>query len=305
MIDPMRHRLLARAAARVRRSLGHDELLRRLEAVEARLATAGTEVRYPYGPVYLGDHTVLVATRWGGKLLADTGDAMVSPWLVLDGLWEAHVTDWVQRTLRPGQVFVDVGANIGYFTVLGGLRVGRGGRVVAVEAHPRLAELLRRNVVINGLHEYTTVWPCAAWSQRTDLKFHLRENFASNSSVGSVGADALARLGDSEELVEVAAAPLDELLADVGHVDLLKVDVEGAETHVFGGLTRTLAANPALTVMFEWSPAQVIAVGDDPGALLDLLLESGFAFRLLEEDLRRVDRTRLLELPYGNVVATR
>ncbi|HTT87010.1 MAG TPA: FkbM family methyltransferase [Acidimicrobiales bacterium] len=301
----MRHRLLARAAARVRRSLGHDELVRRLEAVETRLAAMGPEVRYPYGPVYLGDHTVLVATRWGGKLLADTRDAMVSPWLVLDGLWEAHVTDWMQRTLRPGQVFVDVGANVGYFTVLAGLRVGRSGRVVAVEAHPRLAELLHRNVVINGLHGHTTVWGCAAWSERTELKFHLRENFASNSSVGSAGADALAALGDTEELLEVAAAPLDELLADVGHVDVLKVDVEGAEVHVFAGLARTLAANPALTVLFEWSPAQVVAVGDDPAALLDLLLESGFAFRLLEEDLRSVDRARLLELPYGNVVATR
>jgi FkbM family methyltransferase len=58
-----------------------------------------------------------------------------------------------------------VGANVGYFTLLGGRLVGSSGRVVAVEAHPRLAELLHRNVVINGLYSYVTTWHKAAWSR--------------------------------------------------------------------------------------------------------------------------------------------
>jgi FkbM family methyltransferase len=300
----MRHPYLGRAAARVRRSLGLDDLNRRLDTVEARLGGISVD-RYPYGPVYLGDHTVLVATRWGAKMLVDSRDAMVAPWLILDGLWESHVTDWFQRTLRPGQVFVDVGANIGYFTLLGGRLVGPGGTVVAVEAHPRLAELLRRNVIINGYHGHVTTWHRAAWSEATELKLHLRENFASNSSVGSVGSEALARLGDSEEIVEVAAVALDDLLADLPRVDVIKVDVEGAEIHVFTGLARTLAANPAITLLFEWSPAQIEDVGDDPGTLIDLLTGQGFGFRLLETGLGAIDRAGLLDLGYGNVVATR
>jgi FkbM family methyltransferase len=300
----MRHPYLGRAAARVRRSLGLDDLNRRLEAVESRLGGMSVD-RYPYGPVYLGDHTVLVATRWGAKMLVDSRDAMVAPWLILDGLWESHVTDWFQRTLGPGQVFVDVGANIGYFTLLGGGLVGPGGTVVAVEAHPRLAELLRRNVIINGYHGHVTTWHRAAWSEATALKLHLRENFASNSSVGSVGPEALARLGDSEEIVEVAALPLDDLLAGLPRVDVIKVDVEGAEIQVFTGLARTLAANPGITLMFEWSPAQIEDVGDDPGMLVDLLTGQGFGFRLLERGLGAIDGAGLLDLGYGNVVATR
>ncbi|HXQ75997.1 MAG TPA: FkbM family methyltransferase [Acidimicrobiales bacterium] len=300
----MRHPYLSRAAARVRRSLGLDDLNRRLDAIESRLAGVSVD-RYPNGPVYFGDHTALVATRWGAKMLVDTRDAMVAPWLVLDGLWESHVTEWLQRTLRPGQVFIDVGANIGYFTLLGATLVGPEGTVVGIEAHPRLAELLRRNVIINGYHSYVTTWQRAAWSETTELKLHLRQNFASNSSVGSIGSDALARLGDTEEIVEVHALPLDDLLADIPRVDVIKVDVEGAEVHVFTGLGRTLAANPAVTVMFEWSPAQIEDVGDDPGALIDLLVAQGFRFRLLEKGLGVIDRAALLELPYGNVVATR
>jgi len=300
----MRHPYLSRAAARVRRSLGHDDLAGRLDAIEARLTVLSAD-RYPYGPVYLGDHTALVATRWGAKMLVDTRDAMVTPWLVLDGLWESHVTGWLQDALRPGQVFVDVGANVGYFTLLGGTLVGPEGRVFAIEAHPHLAELLRRNVIINGLHGYITTWQGAAWSESTDLKLHLRQNFASNSSVGSIGPDALARLGDTEEIVEVHAAALDHLLADLPRVDVLKVDVEGAEVQVFTGLARTLEANPAITIMFEWSPGQIADVGDEPGALIDLLVAQGFAFRLLEDDLRPIGGAALVDVPYGNIVARR
>jgi FkbM family methyltransferase len=285
----------------LRRSLGFDDIALRLDGIESRL----DGIRYPYGPLYFGDHTALVATRWGAKMLVDTRDAAIAPWLVLDGLWEAHVTDWLQKTLRPGQIFVDVGANVGYFTLLGGLLVGRQGRCVGIEAHPRLAELLQRNVVMNGLYGYVTTWQRAAWSETTDLKLYTRQNFAGNSSAGSIGSEALDRLGDTEEIIEVHAVRLDDLLADLPRVDVIKVDVEGAEVHVFTGLSRILAANPAITIMFEWAPAQIEAVGDDPGSLVDLLTGHGFTFRLIESGLRTIDRAALVDLPYGNVVATR
>jgi hypothetical protein len=145
-----RHPLLSAVAARARRALGMEELTRRLDGIESGLDALQSS-RWPNGPLYFGDHTALVATRWGAKMLVDTRDAAISPWIVLDGLWETQVTQWLQETLSPGQVFVDVGANVGYFTLLGGQLVGPGGRVVAVEAHPGLAELLRRNVIMNGL----------------------------------------------------------------------------------------------------------------------------------------------------------
>jgi FkbM family methyltransferase len=230
---------------------------------------------------------------------------MVAPWLVLDGLWESTVTQWLQNTLQPGQVFVDVGANIGYFTLLGASLVGPGGRCVAVEAHPRMAELLQRNVIINGFHGYVRTWQRAAWSEPTRLTLHMRRNFASNSSFGSIGPEALIKLGDTEKTVEVEAIRLDDLLADLDRVDVMKVDVEGAEVRAFAGLERTMAANPALIVIFEWSPAQIADVGDKPEALLDLLESKGFRFRLIENDLDPIARRALLDLPYGNVVARR
>jgi FkbM family methyltransferase len=299
-----RHPLLSAIAARARRSLGIEELSQRLDGIEAGLAELHA-ARYPNGPLYFGDHTALVATRWGAKMLVDTRDAAISAWIVLDGLWETHVTQWLQQTLRPGQVFVDVGANIGYFTLLGGQLVGPQGRVVAVEAHPGLAELLRRNVVMNGLYGYVTTWHRAAWSSTTTLQLHQRLNFSGASSIGAIGQDALDRLGDTEEMVAVQAVAVDDLLEGLPPVDVLKMDIEGAELQAFTGLARTLAASEKIAVMFEWAPALMEGVGDKAEALVDLLEGHRLHFRLLEDDLSPIERAKLLELPYGNVVATR
>jgi FkbM family methyltransferase len=298
------HPLLSRIAGRARRALGLDQLSQRLDGIEISLAGLHAE-RYPNGPLYFGDHTALVATRWGAKMLVDTRDAVIAPWIVLDGLWESHVTEWLQQTLRPGQVFVDVGANVGYFTLLGGQLVGPQGRVVAVEAHPRLAELLRRNVIMNGLYGYVTTWDRAAWSTTTTLQLHQRLNFSGASSIGAIGQEALDRLGDSEEMVEVNAVPVDDLLQGLPPVDVLKMDIEGAELQAFTGLSRTLEASAKISVMFEWAPALMEAVGDKAEALVDLLEGHGLRFRLIEDNLSSIERAKLLDLAYGNVVAAR
>ena len=95
------------------------------------------------------------------------------------------------------------------------------------------------------------------------------------------------------------------MLGEIGRVDVVKVDVEGAEVHAFAGLERTLGANPGITIMFEWSPEQIRQVGDDPAALLELLGRRGFRLRVLEDDLAPIDACRLLDRSYANVVARR
>jgi FkbM family methyltransferase len=237
-------------------------------------------------------------------LLLDTRDSVLGPALMLYGLWEIDVTNWFQEILRPGHVFVDVGANIGYYTLLGSRLVRDNGHIYAIEAHPRMAELLSRNVIINGRHNVST-WQRAAWSRSEVLKFHARRHFASNSSAGSLGDRGLEELHDDEEVLEVQAVPLDEILAGVPRVDLIKIDVEGAELQVVTGLAETLTSNPEVTVMFEWSPGQLEMVGNSPAALLELMRNHGFSFRLMEHGLAKISDTELLETHYGNVVARR
>jgi FkbM family methyltransferase len=293
---------VTRLAARARQALGITELTERVAALDARLAQ--TRPPTPAGPLYFGDHTALLSTRWGGRMLVDTRDAAMAPWLVLDGSWEPQVTGWLQETLTPGMVFVDVGANVGYFTLLGAGLVGPSGTVVAVEAHPRLAGILQRNVVLNGYHGWVTVHQRAAWSERTSLEFHMRDHFTSSSSLGRIDDAGLSRLGDTVQSVTVEAVTLDDLLEGLPRVDVLKIDIEGAEAHAFAGLRHTLEANPHAVVMFEWGRSLIESVGDKPEQLTSVVDSFGFKLRLLETG-EPITSDDLLGLPYGNVLAHR
>ncbi|MBV9661176.1 MAG: FkbM family methyltransferase [Acidimicrobiales bacterium] len=305
--------LQGRAAARLRRGLGFERLQERLDQLELQLSAVqqrltAAELR-PHGPVYLGGHRAVVATRWGAKMVVDTSDELVAPWLLLDGLWETHVTGWMNDTLKPGDVMVDVGANVGYFTLLAAQKVGAAGRVIAVEAHPSAYEVLRHNVILNGHLPTVTLWNRAAWSIPAELTFHQRVRSSASSSLATGGADALEALGDTEQVVAVQAVPLDELLQDAPRVNVIKIDIEGAEVQALRGLTETLARNPDMQVLFEWFPSQIRKMGDDPEELLRLLAGAGFHFRVLDHapdfESAVTDPTQLLQLEYGNVVASR
>ena len=89
-----------------------------------------------------------VLGQW--KMYVDLRDTGFAPHLMLEGYWEYWITDFVWRNVKPGQVALDLGANHGYYTLLLADLVGPGGRVHAFEPNPRLLELLRRNIALNG-----------------------------------------------------------------------------------------------------------------------------------------------------------
>ncbi len=281
-----------------------DELEHRIEALDDHVERA----RWPHGPVYAGEGTAIVATRWGAKLYVDCSDAVLAPWLLLDGLWETGVTTWFHQVVRPGAHVVDVGANIGYFTVLAAKLTGPTGRVVGFEANPRLRPLAARNLAANSMHGHAEVRHLAAWSEAAELVLHLRRHFAANSSLAAVDPAFLDHLGDeASEPVRVPAAALDDELADLGRVDVVKIDVEGAELRVMQGLRRTLAANPGVQVLCEWSPESIRDLACDPADLVTLFDELGLVASVLQDDGTTAPPPAdgLLSLPYANLALSR
>ena len=281
-----------------------DELERRIEAVDHHVEAA----RWPSGPVYAGDGTAIVATRWGGKLYVDCGDAVLAPWLLLDGLWESSATGWFQQVVRPGHHVVDIGANIGYFTVLSAKLAGPSGRVVAFEANPRLRQLAARNLAANGVHGHAEVHHLAAWSESTEVVLHVRRHFSVNSSVAPSSPAFLEQVGDeASEPVTVQAVAVDDVLGDLPRVDVLKIDVEGAEVRVLRGLARTLKANDDVKVLCEWAPAAIEAVGDDPEEALDVFRSLDWAAKILGDDgiARPVSWDEVRATGFANLVLAR
>jgi tRNA G37 N-methylase Trm5 len=108
--------------------------------------------------VYYGDHRMLCCLLGEYLAFVDTHDFMLAPRLVADGFWEAWVTLALGRYIQPGFHCVDVGANYGYYTLLMAGACERGGRVLACEPNPLLAETyLPRNVALNGFQDHVEI----------------------------------------------------------------------------------------------------------------------------------------------------
>lgn len=190
------------------------------------------------------------------------------------GKYEPQETCLVNALVEPGHVFVDVGANWGYFSFLAAERVGRSGRVVAVEADPRIFEILKRNAALNELPQLTLV-PVAAAAKDGTLTLSGYSEAQENWGISRV---ASAERRGEEQLFEVKARALDCLLDElgVGAVDLLKMDIEGAEGFALEGMREGIARHRYRRVLLELHPRELAEHGLDARAVASVLVDAGY-----------------------------
>jgi FkbM family methyltransferase len=182
--------------------------------------------------IYWGDGLVLVALSGGGQLLVPTSDLSLSPTIALRGEYEPHYTAFLRDELKRGSTFVDVGANIGLFTVIAGHLVGPTGRVVSYECGPQALALLERNVGLNWLDDRVEVVPRAASDAVGTNTLTVP---VGHFGLGSLKTPRLSSASSLSETVEVQTERLADRLSGFGFIDLIKVDVEGAELEVLKG----------------------------------------------------------------------
>jgi len=148
----------------------------------------------------------------------------------LQGTGEPAVQDALQKNLRPGMIFFDLGANIGFFSLIGARLVGAAGRVVSFEADPEIAARLRENVAKNGF-EHVAVEQRAVWSEPRMVTF-ARVDTATSPDRGQGHVSSGEAGGD---VISVEAVSLDDYCRSGPAPDFIKCDVEGAEIEVFRG----------------------------------------------------------------------
>ncbi|MBX3002008.1 MAG: FkbM family methyltransferase [Caldilineaceae bacterium] len=174
--------------------------------------------------------------------------------------------------LQPGDTVVDVGANIGYNTLYAAHRVGRAGRVYALEPAQDNLAVLYANLFMNHLTN-VFVLPYAAGNRHEVKPFFLRGDI---SAVNSLFHDNFyAAITDT---TEVLIAPLDDLIPSAP--DLVKIDVEGAELDVLEGMKRMIKS-PSLRLIVEWHPTLQQAADHAPDALPRYLLAHGFTLHMV------------------------
>lgn len=169
--------------------------------------------------------------------------------------------------LRPGMVVIDVGAHIGYFTILSSNLVGDLGRVHSVEPCDENLSYLRRNVALNE-RENVQIYAYAAGKERAQRTFHIT---GSSDSHGFNPHPMTTTI----KTIDVTEMPVDEIVS--GRVDAVKIDVEGVEIMVLDGMSRILSDNPDVVLWVEWMPACMRNAGYDPLDLPRRLQSLGFA----------------------------
>jgi len=164
--------------------------------------------------------------------------------------------------------FVDVGANWGYFSLLAAHLVGETGRVISLEPDPRLFSRLQENLAANHL-ERVTALPIAAAESRGSLPMMGYAESGGNFGVSHVVANPPA----SEAFFRVSADSLDSILSEekIGPVDLLKMDIEGAEAMAIAGLWKTLSARRIKFLLLELHPTALLDQGSSPQAVVEML----------------------------------
>ena len=220
-------------------------------------------------------------------------------------VYEKSETAFLKRTFFPGMVFLDIGANVGYYTALAGHAAGNTGRVLALEPDPESYRYLTQTIQVNQFSN-ATPFQMAASDQVGSAQLHISD---SNRGDNRLYANELA-----SDVVTVNTTTIDLLLLQNGitSVDVIKMDVQGAEGRVLRGMKDTLAQSKPVTLLTEFWPDGLRRAGTEPQEFLHTLEKLGFHIHELQPDgslLPIADRdafvARYSGRKYTNIVARR
>jgi FkbM family methyltransferase len=209
----------------------------------------------------------------------------------------------LQRYVQPGMTVVDVGSNLGLYTILLSRLVGPTGRVLAFEPDPDLFSLLERNCALNDCSN-VTAYHLALGSKREHLLLHTTSLNSGDSHLGDGGSRIFRRSA------QIEVGPLDEIIPGL-RPDLVKIDVQGWELEVLKGMRALLADSPRTDLYFEFWPDGLRRAGSSAHEVVQWLRELGFRFceagssQWLEDAALTALSRKLTGLKHADLFATR
>jgi FkbM family methyltransferase len=223
---------------------------------------------------------------------------------VVDGEYEPATTAFLKRIVRHDSVCVDVGANFGYYACLMG-HLAWNGCTLAYEADPEVHALLVDNVAINWCDDVVTPVNAAVAADDGQITLHRWANRSANSGVIRPEDMHGPGSGRTSEPFTVRSITLDSLVGELPRVDVVKIDVEGAESMVVAGMSRFVERFRP-TVVMEWSPTQMTQAGSSPAALAESVSRWDMECSTVAPDghLWALEPEALVSLTFQNVVMT-
>lgn len=257
----------------------------------ANLPLAIRAYEYFYSKV-APDGVVLVEVH-GQKMYVNAADEPLGRSLITTGAYEKTETEIFRSVVRPGMTVVDIGANVGYYTLIAASLVGASGSVYAFEPEPANYALLVRNIEANGFRNVMASQEAIS-NRSGSMKLYIdSRNFGNRS----FSRENILHDGGS---VDVKTASLDGLLASrtiVNEIDVIKIDAQGAEGFIVDGAKQILRDQKP-KIFMEFEPEMLRNNGTEPLGLLEELKHYGYSVKLIDierEELRAADAVQLIE----------
>ena len=214
------------------------------------------------------------------RLCVRRRDWLIGAPIAVHKVYEANVTTELRKILAPGMVCVDIGANIGFFTMLCAARVGETGKVIAFEPNPENVELIHRSLDANGFR-HVTVHQVAVADREDDFHLDWHVNTTHSNTAVQTAPSPTAMRTASGEAVKVRSVVIDRVLANESRVDVVKVDVDGWEARVLRGMA-TLVERHRPVLFTEFCPDLLSSLSQvRPEAYLEELQRFGYLLYLL------------------------
>ena len=248
-----------------------------------RLPGVRTLYRFLYGKLPRPTGMILLDIQ-GSKMYLNSKDKGVDTTLLVHGVYEAFETDLIKRIIGKGMVVVDIGANIGYYTLIASRLVGNKGRVYAFEPEPSNYQRLCKNIAANRYENVVSVCKAASNINGT-AKLYVNPAHTGSSSFAE---DHPVHSTEAPQCCLVETITLDSFFEQIGRdikVDFIKVDAEGAEGLVWDGAQKVLG-QPHLTMFMEFTPNTQRSMGTDPLGLLGKITNCGFTIQFINSQRR-------------------
>lgn len=191
----------------------------------------------------------------------------------MNGIHEKETTSLFKKIVRPGDIFLDLGANIGYFSLLASRLVGSQGKIFSFEPEPNNFYYLKKNIEIN---RYDNIYPFdkAVSNINEKIPLFICDYDSGHHTIKQYGGVKVYSHGrrTEERIINVDAVRLDDFLRNkVEKVDIVKMDIEGAEALAIEGMKNILRGNKDIKIIMEFFPLFIEKMGNSPVKLIETI----------------------------------
>lgn len=214
----------------------------------------------------------------GHKIFLDSADSLN---LSMNLVYEEFETKLIKQEIKKGDFVLDIGAHIGYYTLIFAKLVGENGRVFAFEPDPTNFALLMRNIETNG-YKNVILEQKAVSNKTGKLKLYVRQDDTADHRIYDSH--------DGRQSIEIEAIRLDDYFNNYnGKIDFIKMDIQGSEPGAIQGIPLLLQKNKNLKLVTEFWPYGLKTFGTEPEEYLDTLLTYGFKIYEINERKKRIE----------------